>query len=256
MAGNPNPIFSRVGDVEGSILLQNAAGDYNGQNANNQVVFQADPTNGGFIQRLRFKAAGTNIATVARIYINSGYLNLANTVLAVSGTPTGTPAGAGFLSAGNYFAKVQAVDQWGAGTPMSTETAAVAVTLATNNGSITWAWTGVSGAAKYRLFVGPATNSQVIYFDTGSNSNTYVQTTATVDLPNNSPRQGNPSDFLQQNFLYGEISLPATTASATAGTVDIDYPLNIALPPAYHIVVGLGAAVAAGWVVTGVGGSY
>jgi hypothetical protein len=58
------------------------------------------------------------------------------------------------------------------------------------------------------------------------------------------------------NVFYGEISLPATTAIATAATVEIDYPINVALPAGFRIYVGLGTAVAAGWVCTAVAGKY
>ena len=254
MPGNISPIYSRVGEVEGGVILINAAGDFSGQNANNKVIFQADPTNGGFIQRLRFKAIGTNVATVARIYINEGYTNLANSVPA-PGTPSGT-AGTlnGSLLSGTLFAKVQAVDQWGGYSPLSAESSGVSVTGPTGN--VTWSWAGVSGAQFYRLFVGPATGAQVIYFNTTGNTVTFVQNTATINLATNTPLQGNPEDFLSQNYLYGEVSLPATTFSATTASIDIDYPLNLALPPSYHVVVGLGTSVANGWVVTAVGGAY
>ena len=56
--------------------------------------------------------------------------------------------------------------------------------------------------------------------------------------------------------LFGEISLPATTAISTAATSDIDYPMNFALPPGYEVYVGLGTTVAAGWVVLAVAGDY
>lgn len=148
MPGNPQPIFSRVGDVTANsgavstgkmgMTLTIVAGDYTGQNGNNQIVFTSDATNGSFIQKLRFKALGTNVATVARIYLNNG----------------------------------------------------------------------------------------------GSQA-----------LANN-------------NAFIGEISLPATTAIATAATVDLEYPLNIALNPGFQVLCGLGTAVAAGWVVTGIGGKY
>ena len=87
MAGNQAPIYSRVGDIEGSAILTTAAADYTGNNINNTIVYQSDPTNGGFLQRLRFKALGTNVATVARVYINEGYPALAPAAL-VPGTPT------------------------------------------------------------------------------------------------------------------------------------------------------------------------
>ena len=58
------------------------------------------------------------------------------------------------------------------------------------------------------------------------------------------------------NLFYGEVSLPATTAIATAATVDIDYPMNFALDPAFRIYFGIATAVAAGWVATVIAGRY
>jgi hypothetical protein len=59
------------------------------------------------------------------------------------------------------------------------------------------------------------------------------------------------------NSLYGEIALPATTANAAALTApDFDYAMNLALPPGFRVVVGLGTAVAGGWTVTPVAGKY
>ena len=123
MSANANPMFTRVGSVQGGVTLTTAAADYTGQGTLNSLVFQADPSNGSFVQKLRFKSLGTNVASVARIHLNMGTLNLASPLAAVSGTPTGTPnAGAGNLAVGNYLAKIQAVDQWGGGSVMSNET--------------------------------------------------------------------------------------------------------------------------------------
>lgn len=144
MPGNYDPIYSRVGDVtkDGATgmnqLVLLAANDYTGAGANNSLVWTADATNGGFIQRLRFKPGGTNVATVARIFINNGSANA----------------------------------------------------TATNN------------------------------------------------------------------TFYGEVSLQATTAIATAATIDMDYPLNFALPAGFRIFVGYGTATAAGWAVTPISGKY
>jgi hypothetical protein len=257
MAGNIQPIFTRVGDIQGGVLVTSAMGSatgYNGQDANTTQIFAADSTNGGYIQRLRFKPTGTNVATVARVFINEGVGNFASAVSAVSGTPTGTPsASGGTLSSGSYFAKIQAVDQQGVGTAMSTESASVSVTGPT--GSIVWNWTASTGAASYRIFVGQVTNQQTMYFT--STSNTTTQTTATL-TPTNAgpPYQGMPADFLTTNMFIGELSLPATTNSTSAALVDIEYPMNMALPPGYKVTVGLGTAVASGWVVTGIGGKY
>jgi len=253
MPANTSPIYTKVGDIQGGITLTTAAADYTGQGVANVVLYQADADNGGYVQRVRFKALGTNVATVARFYVNSGYLNQATLLTTVSGTPTGTPSSSGgTILTGPFFAKIQAVDQYGAGTAMSTETASVSVTGPT--GSIAWAWTAVTGAAYYRIFVGPVTGGQAYYFT--STTNSYTQTTATFNLVTNIPALGNPSDFLTQNNFIGEISLPATTITATAATADIDYALNFAMPPAFHLIVGLGTTVAAGWVVTVIAGKY
>lgn len=253
MAGNIQPIFSKVGDLQGTITLTNAAADYTGQSNNNIIVYQADPDNGSYVQRLRFKALGTNVATVARIYINEGLTNLAATIPAVSGTPTGTPSSSGgTLQSGTFYAKIQAIDQYLIATPFSTESAAVITTGPT--ASIAWSWTAVANAVSYRVFTGPNPNAQVMYFNT--NTNSFTQNTATISLSANWPYQGNPTDFLTSNMFYGELSLPATTASASAATIDVDYAMNLALPPGYHILVGLGTTVAAGWTVTTVAGKY
>lgn len=144
MPGNIDPIYTRVGDVtkDGttgmSALVTAAANDYTGAGANNVLVFTADATNGSFLQRIRMKAGGTNVATVARFFINNG------------SDPT----------------------------------------VASNNA------------------------------------------------------------------FFGEISLPAVTASATASTTDVEYGMNLALPPGFRVYAGLGTAVAAGWSFIGIGGKY
>ena len=54
------------------VTLTTAANDYTGIAAANAVVFTADAVEGGYVQRLRLRALGTNVATVLRIYINNG----------------------------------------------------------------------------------------------------------------------------------------------------------------------------------------
>ena len=252
MAGNQNPIYSRVGDIQGSIILTTQAQDYTGNGVNNTIVYQADPTNGGFLQRLRFKALGTNVATVARIYINEGYPALANTA-GVPGTPSAsTSTTGGTLQPGNYYAVVQSIDQYGIPTNFSAES--TVATTSTNTSSIVFSWTPGPGAEYYRLFVGPSAGGEVIYFTTANTS--YTITDVTPNLTTNLPAQGQPKDFTSINMFYGEVSLPSTTAVNNSATVDVDYPMNIALPPSYHVLVGLGTTVAAGWTVTAIGGKY
>jgi hypothetical protein len=140
MAANPNPIFSKAGAIGGiaSTTLLTATGDYTGIGANNILIFTAGATDGGFVQRVRLKAIGTNTATVARFYINNGSTN------------------------------------------------------------------------------GTATN----------------------------------------NVFYGEVSLPSITANNAAATVDVDYPMNFALPAGYRLYAGLGTTVASGWVASVIAGTY
>lgn len=69
---NTSPIFVGVPHVEwGStaITTANTAKDGTGTVL---TVFTADATDGSFVQRIRFRAAGTNVATVARVFINNG----------------------------------------------------------------------------------------------------------------------------------------------------------------------------------------
>lgn len=144
MAANTQPIYSVSGDVSSNgttgmtTAITTATGDYTGASANHILVFTANTTNGGFIQRLRFKALGTNTASVARIYINNGSAN---------------------TSAAN-------------------------------------------------------------------------------------------------NSFYGEVALPATTAINTTSTIDLDYPMDFALPAGFRVYVGVATTVAAGWVCVPIGGKY
>lgn len=144
MPANVAPIYTLKGDVSNNAgtgmnqAVTAAANDYTGIGANNSLAFTADATNGSFIQKLRFKPIGTNVASVARIFINNGLTNA-----------------------------------------------------------------------------------------TAAN-----------------------------NTFFGEISLPATTISAVTALIEIDYPLNLVLPPGFRIYFGLGTGVAAGWVCTPVGGVY
>ena len=83
MAANTNPIATLlpIGSVDNtntttSVLgatLTTAVNDYTGAGASAALVFTAS-VEGGTLPALRFKALGTNVATVARIYKNNGGL--------------------------------------------------------------------------------------------------------------------------------------------------------------------------------------
>ena len=69
MAQNINPVFLLVPVVSWGTLMTaaNTAMDGTGTVV---TIFTADATNGGRCDEIRFKAAGTNVTTVARIFIN------------------------------------------------------------------------------------------------------------------------------------------------------------------------------------------
>ena len=246
MAANVQPIYSKLGDIQYSQTLLTAANDYSGLSAFNSLLYKADATNGGYIQRIRFKALGTNVATVARVFLNPGTAHLASLV-GTPGAPSGTPATTGgTMLTGSYFAKIVAVDSSGALSVVGTESSSVSVTGPT--GSIAWSWTAVTGASSYRIYVGTASNGENAFFTSVTNS--YSQTTPVeVGSTDGLPTSTN-------NVFYDEVALPATTATATTATVSIDLPMNMALPPGWEIYVGLATTVAAGWQASTVGGKY
>jgi len=88
MPGNLDPIYSRVGDTQSGQNIN--SGTLLGQTANTAMdgtgtlypVFQADATNGGFLQKLTFQPIGTTTsATTVRVFISS-----------ITGTWTGNTA--------------------------------------------------------------------------------------------------------------------------------------------------------------------
>jgi hypothetical protein len=254
MAANSDPIYSKAGAIDGGNILLTAANDFNGQNVNNQVIFTADPTNGSYIQRLRFKAlGGTVTASAARIYINNGlgrFASIAATMGAI--TPTGTQATTGgTMNTGpgiTWFAKVYPVDPNGQiGTPSLEATAAA--TTASTAGSIAWSWTAVNAAASYIIITGTATGAERHMFT--STTTSYTQTV------NTSTQRENPGSLAGgNNIFFDDVALPIVTASTTANTVTIEVPMNIALPPGYRIVVGLTVTVTAGWTCAAICGNY
>jgi hypothetical protein len=73
MAANTAPIFSLLGDIQWTVAAMTAANTTKDlSSGTNYLAFTADATNGGFVQRIRFRSLGTNSnATVARVWINN-----------------------------------------------------------------------------------------------------------------------------------------------------------------------------------------
>jgi len=71
MPANTAPIFTKIADVQW-ISGASVNNTYDLTSGTIYLAFSADSTNGGYIQRIRFKALGTTAATVARVFINNG----------------------------------------------------------------------------------------------------------------------------------------------------------------------------------------
>jgi hypothetical protein len=80
MAANNQPIFVKQGNTSSDNgtafpgTLTTATGDYTGVSANHQLVHTAG-ADGSYVRSIKFKSLGTNVASVARIYLNNGSAN-------------------------------------------------------------------------------------------------------------------------------------------------------------------------------------
>jgi len=83
MAANTSPIYSRVGDIQWGATALTTANTAKDGTGTVLTVFTADATEGGRVETITFRAAGTNVATVARVFINNGSTNgtAANNIL-------------------------------------------------------------------------------------------------------------------------------------------------------------------------------
>jgi hypothetical protein len=73
MSANINPIYGRTPDVQmgGAVLGPSANTSQDGTGANITSVFQADTTEGSFVDEMRIKPVGSPAATVIRVFICS-----------------------------------------------------------------------------------------------------------------------------------------------------------------------------------------
>jgi hypothetical protein len=108
-----------------------------------------------------------------------------------------------------------------------------------------------AGANNVLVFTADATNGSFVQRLRFKAGGTNVAAVMRIYINN-----GSANTSAANNAFYGEVSLPATTAATATATIDVDYPLNFALPAGFRIYVGLGAAVSAGWVVTAIAGDY
>lgn len=95
MAANTNPIFPLTPNIGFTALQTTGNNNYDGTNAAVALVYTAG-TNGSFPQVVVIKAAGTNIQTVLRMWVNNGSTNgtATNNTFYKEWTLTGTTASA------------------------------------------------------------------------------------------------------------------------------------------------------------------
>jgi hypothetical protein len=80
MAANNTPIFSRIGELSNDSLtglpqsINLAANDFTGVSANYALIHTAG-VEGTFVDYLRIKSRGTNVASALRVFINNGSAN-------------------------------------------------------------------------------------------------------------------------------------------------------------------------------------
>ena len=129
----------------------------------------------------------------------------------------------------------------------------------TNNGT-----TGMNAAitAAANDYTGTGANNTLI-FTSNSTNGSFVQRIRLKPTGTNGAsvmrffiNNGSDNTVAANNVFYGEISLPATTGSAVAALVELDYPMNFALPPGFRIYMGLGSLASGGWVACVIAGKY
>jgi|LakMenE01Jun11ns_1017448.scaffolds.fasta_scaffold9786951_2 hypothetical protein len=74
MPANNQPIFTRLADIQWTVSAMTVANTTTDLTAGTiYLAFSADSTNGGYVQRIRFRTLGSNSnATVARVWVNNG----------------------------------------------------------------------------------------------------------------------------------------------------------------------------------------
>ena len=73
MAANVQPIYSKTADIQwAAAIVQSGNTTTDLTSGTIYPIFTADTTNGGYVQRIRFRPLGSNAATVARVWINNG----------------------------------------------------------------------------------------------------------------------------------------------------------------------------------------
>jgi len=71
-ANNIHPIYTGIPQVDWGATVLATANTAKDGTGTTLLVFTADATNGGYVIQARWRAAGTNIASVGRLFLNNG----------------------------------------------------------------------------------------------------------------------------------------------------------------------------------------
>ena len=75
MPGNAVPIFSKSANVSWNTTALTAANTAKDGTGIVTTIWTADATNGGYLDKIRIRPLGSNVATVMRFFVNNGLTN-------------------------------------------------------------------------------------------------------------------------------------------------------------------------------------
>lgn len=127
-------------------------------------------------------------------------------------------------------------------TPITTWSISITTAITTVNGDL-------SGAAV--IFTGNATNGSRVDYVKVRALGTNTASVLRIFINN-----GSTAATAANNALFMERTLAATTLSQVAELADVIVPLDVALPANYKLLATIGTTVAAGVIITAVGGDY
>lgn len=110
-------------------------------------------------------------------------------------------------------------------------------------------------------YTGVSANNSLIF--TAGSDGAYIQRVRLKACGTNVPsvmrfyvNNGSTNTAAANNTFFSEVALLATTATITGATMDVDVPCNFGIDPSFRLFMGLGTAVAAGWVALVIAGKY
>lgn len=275
------PIFIRRPKISWSNVITVISNTRDGTNTTfQQPLFSANTENGSYLDYIRVKSLGSNFTGVARIFLNNGGNTtnaVNNSMMAEISLPISTWSETITTTDVSYYTRLAIPAGWNVYVSVANSINATAGwnftavggdyerlpggaqpiflqipkmrqsnTLLTQNQTRT----GVAGTLT-QVFAANTANGSYLDYIKAKPLGTNVVTVARIFLNN-----GGATTVVNNNVLFSEVNLPATTLSEVAGLTEIPIGMKLPLPPGYNVFVTLGTTVAAGWTFLGVGGDY